>query len=144
MYHHCSASKKIGNFMKCYYHEENEAVAICKSCSRALCKSCAADVHPGTACINRCEKDVEALNLMIEKNKTAYQKTGKAYKRNAIALLLSGLAFSFIGIIPILVSKNYSSAFMVVLGFIFLLWSYFSYRSGKQIETTEKKAEQTV
>ena len=126
--------------MKCYYHHNSEAIAICKSCNRALCESCAADVHPGTACINRCEKDVEELNTVIERGKSAYQKTGKAYKRNSIALLLSGLVFTFMGIVPIIINNNYASSFLAVLGAIFLLWSYFSYSTGKQIESTEKNA----
>ncbi len=124
--------------MKCYYHHETEAVAICKSCNRALCENCAADIHPGTACINRCEKDVKALNVIIERNKSVYQKTGKAHKRNAIAMLMSGLVFLLIGVIPIIISGNYSSSFIAILGLIFLLWSFFSYRSGKQIEAPEE------
>lgn len=123
--------------MKCYYHHSSEAIAICKSCHRALCESCAADVHPGTACINRCEKDVEELNAIIERNKSAYQKTGKAYKRNSIALFLSGIVFMTIGIIPVITNNDYATSFIAVLGAIFLLWSYFSYSSGKQIEATE-------
>lgn len=126
--------------MKCYYHQSIEAIAICKSCSRALCKDCAADVPPGTACVNRCEEDVATLNMIIARSKFSFQKTGKAYKRNAIALVLVGSVFLFIGVFPILVNENYGSSFMAVLGFIFFLWAYFSYSNGKQIESLKENA----
>jgi len=120
--------------MKCYYHPTVDAVALCKSCQRALCPECAADVPPGTACKGKCEEDVAALNTMIQRGKTAYQKTGKAYKRNSLVMLLVGLIFFSIGIIPILAGDGFDSTFMAFLGALFFLWSYFSYKSGKQIE----------
>ena len=126
--------------MKCFYHHEIDAVAICKSCHRALCDSCAIDVHPGTACANRCEKDVEDLNVIIERSKSALQKTGKAYIRNAVAMLLAGLVFLFVGIFPVIQKGNYHLSFVAILGLISLLWSYFSYRSGKQIQSTDENA----
>jgi uncharacterized membrane protein len=124
--------------MKCYYHHDIEAIAICKSCNRALCENCAVDVHPGTACQNRCEEDVKALNLIIQRGKSAYQKTAKVHKRNSIALLLSGSVFFLVGLIPIIASNSWVMSFALVLGLIFLLWSFFCYRSGKQIESVEE------
>jgi hypothetical protein len=121
--------------VKCFYHHQNDAIALCKSCSRALCIECAADVHPGTACLNRCEQDVAAVNIVIERSRTAYQKTGTAYRRNAVAILMAGVAFLSVGVLPILVKGTYDTAFLAILGLIFLIWSYFSYRSGKQIES---------
>ena len=133
--------------MKCYYHHEIDAVAICKSCHRALCDSCAIDVHPGTACTNRCEKDVEDLNVMIESgmaqqrlSKSVLQKTGKAYKYNAVAMLLAGLLFLFLGIFLVILKGKYYLSIFAILGLIFLLWSYFSYQSGKQIQSTDEEA----
>ncbi len=124
--------------MKCYYHHENDAVAICKSCSRALCEPCAADVHPGTACVNRCEEDVEELNIVIDKSKASYQKAGKAYRYNAIAMLILGLIFVTSGIVLTIITGKYGAGFPVALGLVFLLWSYFSYRSAQQIEATNE------
>jgi predicted phage tail protein len=99
---------------------------------------CAADVPPGTACKGKCEEDVAALNTMIQRGKTAYQKTGKAYKKNSIAILLMGLIFFAIGIVPILAGHGYGSAFMAIFGLVFMIWSFFSYQSGQQIQKIEK------
>lgn len=120
--------------MRCFYHHDAEAIAICKSCSRGLCADCAADVPPGTACINRCEKDVEAFNLVIQRSNNAYQKTGKAYRRSGVAMLIAGLVFLSAGLLSIIVYRDYDASFIAVLGLVFLLWAYFSYKSAKQIE----------
>jgi hypothetical protein len=125
--------------MKCFYHPDTDAVALCKSCSRGLCPACSVEVAPGLACRGRCEADVAALNLVIERSKSAYQKTGSAYRRNAIATFICGVIFLGFGLLPVLVSGNYGTVFMVPLGGVFLLWSFFSYRSGKQISSVEPR-----
>ena len=101
---------------------------------RAVCPDCAADVPPGIACRAKCEGDVAALNVVIQRSKSAYQKTGAAYKRNAIATSIAGLVFFIVGLMPIILRGNYGSSFMAVLGLVFFLWAYFSYKNGKQIE----------
>lgn len=127
--------------MKCFYHHEHDAVALCKSCHRAICPACAVDVPPGIACRNTCEADVAALNLVLQRSKSAYQKTGTAYKRNAIATLVAGLVFFAVGAVPITMQGDYGSSFMVVLGMVFFLWSYFSYKNGRQIESSDARDE---
>ena len=123
--------------MKCYYHPSGDAVALCKACNRALCHDCCADVPPGTACTGRCEEEVAALNVIIERGKSAYQKTGKAYKVNAFFLILGGLFPFVLGLIPILRGEGIGSIFFVIIGIVFLLWGYFSFKSGKQIQQVD-------
>ncbi|WP_345552560.1 hypothetical protein [Microbulbifer aestuariivivens] len=126
--------------MKCYYHRDIEAIGICKSCQKGLCEKCAVDISPGLACINSCEEEVSSLNEVLERSKSAYQKTGSAYRRNGLSMLLAGLVFLLIGVLPIIISGEYGSSFIALLGLIFLLWSFFSYRSAKQIESSDKNA----
>ncbi|MDQ7827210.1 MAG: tetratricopeptide repeat protein [Candidatus Eremiobacteraeota bacterium] len=52
--------------MKCFFHEEKEAVGVCKSCQRGLCKECAVEVEKGIACKNQCEDDVKDINMISE------------------------------------------------------------------------------
>ena len=127
--------------MKCFYHPARDAVALCKSCGRGLCLDCCADVAPGVACLGKCEADVAALNLVLQRSKTAYQKTGAAYRRNAIAMLIAGLLISGFGLLPAIVSRSYGTLFLVPFGAIFLLFSYFSYRSGQQIVAVEYRGD---
>jgi hypothetical protein len=47
--------------MKCFYHNDKDAVGICKSCEKGLCIDCAVDLGKGLACKNHCEEDVKRL-----------------------------------------------------------------------------------
>jgi hypothetical protein len=70
--------------MRCFYHEAIEAVGTCKNCGRGLCRPCAAEMPNGLACRQRCEDEVVALNRIVARNKTAYEKTSGAYVRTAV------------------------------------------------------------
>ncbi len=123
--------------MKCYYHSDIDAVATCKACSRGLCHDCSVDVPPGTACKDRCEAEVNAVNTVIERSKSAYQKTGGAYKRNGIVMLVMGSLFCLVGILPMIMHGETSALFLVIMGILFLVWSFFSFQSAKQITSIE-------
>ncbi len=64
--------------MKCYYHHDRDAVALCYWCNRGLCTGCAAEVGDRLACRGRCEAEVEravrvgrASTLMVEGSERA-------------------------------------------------------------------------
>jgi hypothetical protein len=54
--------------MRCYYHENKEAVGTCKSCGKGLCRECAVDLGKGLACRGRCETDAQAVIQLIDRN----------------------------------------------------------------------------
>lgn len=58
--------------MNCYKHSHNSAVGICKTCFKAVCPECAADVGNGLACKNSCEEKVLELNEMWERSARIY------------------------------------------------------------------------
>ncbi len=75
---------------------------------------------------------------MIERGKSAYQKTGGAYRRNGVVMLIMGIVFFAIGIIPILTGGGYGTLFLAVMGLIFVKWSYFSFVNAKQISNIKE------
>lgn len=127
--------------MKCYYHLEKDAIALCKSCNRALCHDCAVDVHPGTACKNRCEREVKAVNTLIERNKTTHQKTAKAYRGSAIAILSVGIIFTSLGFVSFFTNEGSGLLMFSLLGIVFLFWSLSAFRSAKRLEKVTDDAE---
>lgn len=127
--------------MKCYYHLEKDAVALCNSCNRALCHDCAVDVHPGTACKNRCEKDVQATNILTERSKSVFQKAGKTHRGYAMFSLLIGIIFTGIGSIPLFIDISPVLFLVAILGLVFLLGAYSSYRSARSFEEITDDAE---
>jgi len=54
--------------MHCFYHQDREAVGMCKSCGKGLCGECAADLNKGLACRSRCEEDARAVIELIDRN----------------------------------------------------------------------------
>ena len=120
--------------MICYHHHDRPAVGICKSCNKGLCYECAVDIGHGLACKNSCENEVRALNDVLERSKTAYQKAGKAYKRTALISGLLGCAFLLWGILQVtLIHEVGIAVFLIPFGVILLFASFLSLRSGRQI-----------
>ena len=124
--------------MKCFNHPETDGVAVCKSCGRAICHDCCAEVGTGCACKSRCEADVGDINTIIKRGKSAYQKTGGAHRRNGVVLLILGTVFFAVGILPILASRGYGTAPIAAMGLLFIVWSYFSFVNAKEISNIEE------
>src|SRR4030095_7607907 len=103
--------------MLCFYHSSIEAVAICKNCSRGVCRDCAAEFPNSIACKNRCEAEVEAVNQLINRGKTSYQKTSSAYSRNAIIYVMFAAAFGIWGATEI-GDRPMLGGVMLVLGLV--------------------------
>jgi hypothetical protein len=53
--------------MNCFRHQNSSAVGLCKTCFKAVCSECAADVGNGLACKNSCEEKVLQLNAMSDR-----------------------------------------------------------------------------
>ena len=54
--------------MKCFYDSAADAIGSCKSCGRGLSQAYLTEFPKGLACKGRCEKDVETLIALIERN----------------------------------------------------------------------------
>ena len=77
--------------MKCFYHRTDDAVAICKSCSRALCSGCAAEVEDGIACRGRCEERAALLSRLVSRSGKLTPMAGTPYLVLGLFLLTLGL-----------------------------------------------------
>ena len=89
--------------MKCFCHQQQDAVGTCKSCGRGLCPVCAADLGKGLAGRGRCEGDAKVLIALIDRNIRMSRSTEK--------LLATGRGV-----------RSGTFAFNVVLGIAFILW----------------------
>jgi hypothetical protein len=72
--------------MRCFYHEQKEAVGICKSCGKGICKKCAVDFKKGLACRGHCEKTVRSIIQKIieyDKNAELYRKQSEEYLKQS-------------------------------------------------------------
>jgi len=113
--------------MNCYYHPDRAAVSICKNCYRGLCSESLSEVANGVACRDRCEQQVDAINEVIERNKTGYQKAAGAYTGNAILYVLLGGIMILVGVFTLP-----SGWFLLVFGAIFLIGAAFQYVTSRK------------
>lgn len=87
--------------MECFEHPAAAAAGLCKSCGKAVCRSCAIVFPKGLACSDACAKDAKELVEMNERGKKIYG-IGE-YKNNKLAtgvkiwLLLSAVMWISFG-----------------------------------------------
>lgn len=106
--------------MKCFNHHTDDAVAICKSCGKALCPQCAASLPNGIACKNNCEDRVNMLNLMIDNNNKVIATTNTNLKSYAVFSIILGALFISMGGL-FYRTDVYFSAIIVTIGIAFLI-----------------------
>jgi len=120
--------------MRCFYHQDREAVGTCKSCGKGLCPECAVDLGKGLACRGRCEADVAAVIQLVEqnvgfmddtkrimeRNKSVLKHTSSTHYLNGLFLTFTGAIFTFIGLADM---DRLKSVF--ALGVAFLVFGVF-------------------
>jgi len=120
--------------MKCFNHPTTDAVALCKSCGRAICPECVTEVGLSCSCRNRCESDVGMLNELVERARTSYQKTSAAYFRVGLFASMMGAVFVLVGVLIVLGGTGVEwGAFLLVLGLLFVGMGISYFVSGKSI-----------
>jgi len=116
--------------MQCFYHRDAAAVCTCKNCGRGLCPSCAVDVTNGLACPGPCEEEVRALNRVISRNKTAYEKTSGAYVRVAAFYATVGVLLLTAG----LFDWRGQAWLLLPAGGVLLLAAFVHYTTGRRFD----------
>jgi len=113
--------------MKCFNHQENDAVGLCKNCSKGLCKECAKEVHNSIACSMTCIEELKQIDSIIKRNKQSYKTTSSSLLRSAFMYLGFGLVFIIYG----LISKGLMG-FLSILGILFIIGGIFNIISAKK------------
>lgn len=132
--------------MKCFYHPEIEAVAICKNCHKAICKDCLVEVQNGVACkdsINNCVTEVERLNRFLERSKIMAERTSTSFSRTIMFVGFLGLFFFLFGFVSIVLdpSRFWVHLLPLILGVVFLFLTWYNYSESKKYRAVEFKNE---
>lgn len=117
--------------MKCFNHSEKDAIAICKSCNKGLCKECAIELENGIACKGKCEEEVIFLNQLLQKNKGVYNKTAQSLYTACFIYLAMGLVlcgFEFYTEIPPL------KPFLFIMGGVMIFAGVLTAVSGRKFK----------
>jgi len=80
--------------MRCFTHQDKEAVGLCKACHKGICVDCAADLGHSLACKSSC---VEQAHLMDSASKQRLSVL-KIIKLIPASFAAFGLFFIYFGI----------------------------------------------
>ncbi len=111
--------------MYCYAHEGIQAVGICKTCGKGVCKGCALDIEFAVCCSGPCEIEARQLNEMNQRGKKLYGigTSDNCSSSQATIYFVLGLAFAVSGVIffPKMLVLTYflggMGVLMILLGF---------------------------
>ncbi len=129
--------------MKCFNHDDRDAVGICKSCGKGVCRECAVDMGKGLACRDRCEMDASNVIALIDQN-IQFSPVGKNVMGNmrkntyvqASFLLVAGVIFLLTGM-----ASGRLAEFPGLLGMVFLI--YGGYMLWRGLRLPKQTQEQT-
>jgi hypothetical protein len=120
--------------MKCYTHRSSDAIAVCRSCGRALCPDCVAEVGLSCACKNRCESDVARFNEMITRGRPGPANMPNpaslvSYDR-VIFLMAMGLGLFGLGLYNF--GAHHTNWFFVAMGLAFFIFGISQFNMTKK------------
>ena len=91
--------------MRCFYHDEVEAVGVCKACGRGLCRGCSAEAGSSIACASRCEDRARTVDELMDRNirimpltEQAWQGYPRRQVAAAVMALVAGILFVMVGV----------------------------------------------
>ena len=129
--------------MRCFYHQDKDAVGGCKSCGKGLCVECAVDLGKGLACRGRCEEDVRAVVELVDRNiklqPTAtrlIQAGGSARLAASLFFLASGAVFLIYGL-----TSEREMTFVTILGVCFLAYGGFQVLWSRRLSAQTPKTD---
>ncbi len=84
--------------MRCFNHQQNDAIAVCLACGKACCKQCIHDTEPMISCSAECQQTIDESTEVMNRTKIIYGigqfKTNRpVFNSQTIFLLTTGLFF---------------------------------------------------
>ncbi len=116
--------------MKCYNHQERDAIGNCKSCQKGLCSECHTTVDGSLSCKGQCEEDVAVLNYMIEQSRKVYKNLGSQWTPSILINCVGGAMFLGFGIYKF---GNAFSWLLIGLGTVMLIGGIISFRTTRRM-----------
>lgn len=109
--------------MKCFVHENEDAVGICKHCSKAVCKKCAIPNELNfLVCSEICNQEATLYQAMMEKSKMAYGLKPGRLPTTIIVYLLIGVVFFLFGCITSIFGADWIYGVLpMIFGVVFIL-----------------------
>ena len=119
--------------MECFAHSGTQAVGVCKSCGKAVCRACVIDLGTSIACCDRCAKEATDLHEMNQRGKKIYGiGVPDKLPSGVIMWLLFALLFGGFGIYQSY--RNHEPEwFLLLFGALSLVIAFIAYRRAKDV-----------
>lgn len=120
--------------MKCFNHQNQEAIGICKACQKAICPSCAIDTGRGLACSDACLEEVNVINEIVDKSKRIYGigSKPKLLPTGILLYFFFGLMFSGFALYRF-VERARLDYFTLAMGLGFLVFGIIAYYKNRKL-----------
>ncbi|WP_140918622.1 hypothetical protein [Limnobaculum xujianqingii] len=120
--------------MRCFNHQDVQAIGTCKACHKGLCPECANDLGHGLACAGKHEEVVETYNTIIQRNARVYSAAPKNILIAPIFYLFMGLVFAYFGYkdgsmtnLPFIMGAGF-----IVFGIVIFVRNYSLFKSNSK------------
>ena len=122
--------------MRCFYHEDREAVGTCKSCGKGLCRECAVELPKSLACRGRCEADAQAVTQFIDRTIRNSATSSRLVETSRNSRLGMGIFHAIIGIVFLIGGLRDHLPVISILGVALIAYGmyffYLAWRLGRQ------------
>ncbi|MBC9248958.1 hypothetical protein A9179_01590 [Pseudomonas alcaligenes] len=121
--------------MNCFNHHTDAAIAICKSCGKGVCPSCAIDKGFAVTCSESCADEASDTFIMSSRAKRMYGLGGakKVFPLGVVIWMVFGLLFSSFGIYRFAESGT-PEWFLLLFGAASFFLAFATYRRAKSLE----------
>ena len=124
--------------MRCFVHNDAQAVGICKNCSKALCLKCCRETDGILVCSSECEESVRSERKARSLANQSLGKAGAAYRQYGHFYAICGVILLAVGLLPWFLAGERGAILAIPFGVACFMAAYWSYRSGKRFTTDEE------
>ena len=120
--------------MECFTHPGSSSVGICKTCGKAVCRTCAIGLGFAVACTQACATEAAAIHEMNQRGKKIYG-IGVARPKipsGVIMWLLFGALFSGFGAFAWFKARDLGW-FLLLFGAASFFVAWLGYRRAKDV-----------
>ncbi len=119
--------------MECFTHNAAVAVGVCKTCGRAVCRSCAIDSGMFVTCSDACTREAIDLHEMNQRGKKIYGiGVPKKVPSGVIMWVLFGALFGGFGIYQSY-RHDQMDWFLLLFGALSFVIAFIAYRRTKEV-----------
>ena len=127
--------------MNCFNHRDRPAIGSCKSCAKALCAECLAEVPNGLACKGSCEARVNLMNRIIDRNSQILAIQRRYIRRYGLLVLLAGLGLIAFAVVIYPAFTDFPSLpfFCGFAGCVFVIFGILTLRRKEQLPNPDEQ-----